>query len=74
MDESKMVHKVNGICRFFAAYPHEEAVAGIADHLQKNWEPRFRRQLVEYVRAGARGLHPLAVEAIAKVTVPAEAS
>jgi len=72
MEDAKMVHKVNEIARFFAAYPHDEAVAGIADHLQKFWEPRYRRQLIEYARAGGAGLHPLALEAITSVTVPAE--
>jgi formate dehydrogenase subunit delta len=72
MDETKMVHKVNEISRFFAAYPHDEAVAGIADHLQKFWEPRYRRQLIEYARGGGAGLHSLAIEALTRVTVPTQ--
>ena len=72
MDETKMVHKVNEISRFFAAYPHDEAVAGIADHLQKFWEPRYRRQLIEYAKSGGAGLHALALEALTRVTVPAQ--
>ena len=60
-----MVHKVNQIARFFAAYPHDEAVAGVTDHLRKFWEPRMRRQLVQYVADGGAGLHPLVPEAVA---------
>jgi formate dehydrogenase subunit delta len=72
MDDEKMIHKVNEIARFFGSYPHEEAVAGIADHVQKFWEPRFRRQLVDYAAAGGAGLNPLAIEALRRVIVPAE--
>ncbi len=58
-----MVHKANSIARYFAAYPHEEAVAGIADHFAKFWEPRMRRQLLEYLEAGGPGLDELVHEA-----------
>ncbi len=64
MDEQVMVHKVNQIALFFASYPREEAIAGIADHLLKFWEPRMLRQLQEYVATGAAALHELAPEAI----------
>ena len=59
-----MVHRVNEIARFWEAYPHDEAVAGVADHIRKFWEPRFRRQLVEYAGGAGTGLRPLALEAI----------
>lgn len=60
-----MVHKLNQIALFFASYPHDEAVAGITDHLKKFWEPRMRRQLVQYVADGGAGLHALVPEAVA---------
>jgi formate dehydrogenase subunit delta len=60
-----MVHKVNQIALFFAAYPHDEAVAGVTDHLKKFWEPRMRRQLVQYVADSGAGLHALVPEAVA---------
>jgi len=64
-----MVHKANLIARFFAAYPHEEAVAGVADHLQRFWEPRMRRQLLGYVAEGGRDLHALVLEAAGRLDV-----
>ncbi|MGE0570400.1 MAG: formate dehydrogenase subunit delta [Dehalococcoidia bacterium] len=64
MDEQVMVHKVNQIALFFASYPREEAVAGIADHLLKFWEPRMLRQIQAYVAAGGANLHELANEAV----------
>ena len=53
----------NQIAQFFASYPHEEAVAGVADHIQKFWEKRMRQQLHEYIAQGGSGLNKLALEA-----------
>ena len=64
-----MVHMANQIALFFAAYPHDEAVAGVADHLKKFWEPRMRKQIIEYVAQGGSGLHELALEAVKKLPV-----
>jgi formate dehydrogenase subunit delta len=58
-----MLHNANQIAAFFASYPHEEAVAGIEDHLRKFWEPRMRQQIIAHVSTGSGGLHPLALEA-----------
>jgi formate dehydrogenase subunit delta len=63
MEAHVMIHKANSIAQFFAAYPHEEAVAGVAEHLRKFWEPRMRRQLLEYLDHGGSGLHELVLEA-----------
>lgn len=62
-----MVHMANQIAIFFASYPKEEAVAGVADHLQKFWEPRMRKQITEYVAHGGGGLHDLAREAVKRL-------
>jgi formate dehydrogenase subunit delta len=58
-----MVHMANQIAQFFASYPHEEAVAGVANHLHKFSEKRMRQQLHEYVAHGGGGLSPLVLEA-----------
>lgn len=66
-----IVERANRIARFFAAYPEEEAVAGIADHLRKFWDPRMRAQLLAHLAAGGEGLHPLAraaAECLAEAT------
>jgi formate dehydrogenase subunit delta len=63
MDDQVMVHKANLIAQFFAAYPREEAIEGVAGHLQRYWEPRMRRQLLQYVADGGDGLHELVLEA-----------
>jgi formate dehydrogenase subunit delta len=67
MEEAHMVHMANQIALFFAGYPREEAVVGVTDHLKKYWEPRMRRQIIEYVARGGGGLHELAVEAVKRL-------
>ena len=63
-----MIHTANQIALFFAAYPHDEAVAGVTDHFKSFWEPRMRKQIEEYVaQTGGTGLHQLAVEAVKRL-------
>ncbi|EIM31690.1 NADH-dependent formate dehydrogenase delta subunit FdsD [Leptothrix ochracea L12] len=68
MDVNHLIQMANRIGDFFAAMPdHSEALEGIALHLEKFWEPRMRRQLLQGLEHGdAVGdtLHPLVVEAI----------
>jgi len=63
-----MVHRANQIAQFFAAYPRDEAVAGIEDHLRRFWEPRMRRQIIDYIAAGGAGLHELVPEAVRELS------
>lgn len=67
MKPDHMVHMANQIALFFAAYPHDEALDGVADHLKKFWEPRMRRQLLDHLAKGGAGLHPLVREAAAQL-------
>jgi formate dehydrogenase subunit delta len=62
-----MVHSANQIALFFAGYPHEQAVAGVADHFRKFWERRMRDQIKQYVAQGGGGLHELAQEAVQRL-------
>ncbi|MCU1337913.1 MAG: formate dehydrogenase [Bryobacterales bacterium] len=63
MDPHNMVHMANQIALNFAAYPHEEAVANVTNHLKSFWERRMKQQLHEYVAKGGGGLHELVIEA-----------
>lgn len=66
-----MLHKVNSIADFFASFPRDEAVAGIANHLRMYWVPRMRAQIIEYVQEhGEKGLNPLAAEAVRRLEMP----
>ena len=62
-----MIHRANSIAQFFAPYPHEEAVEGVADHLQHFWVPRMLEQLFAYVAEGGSGLHELVLEAASRL-------
>jgi len=63
MTPDRLAHMANHIAGYFAAYGHDQAIEGIADHLQKFWEPRMRRALLAQVASGGAGLDPLVVEA-----------
>ena len=68
MDLDNLVTMANRIGAFFAAMPEREvALAGIAEHLRKFWEPRMRRQLLAAVgtEAGA-GLSDIVAAALVK--------
>ncbi len=67
MESDRMVHRANQIALFFAGYPHDEAVAGVLDHLKKFWERRMRDQIIAYVAHGGQGLHELALEAVKRL-------
>jgi formate dehydrogenase subunit delta len=66
MDIGNLIRMANSIGNFFEAMPdREEAVEGIANHIQKFWEPRMRNQLFGFLDAHPDGraddcqLHPL---------------
>jgi formate dehydrogenase subunit delta len=65
MSPEKLTRMVNQIGTFFANQPEEKAVANIADHLKKFWEPRMRRAILEHLHGGGAGLDPLARKAVA---------
>lgn len=53
MDTANLVRMANRIGDFFEAMPErDEALEGIAQHIQKFWEPRMRRQLLAAMEAG----------------------
>ena len=37
----KLTMMANQIAQFFRSYPHDEAVAGVASHLEAFWPPRM---------------------------------
>jgi len=67
MNRATLLHDVNEIAKYFAAYPREEAVAGIADHIKKFWDPRMRKELKAMLVADEPALHALVKEAVAQL-------
>jgi formate dehydrogenase subunit delta len=51
MSPDKLAYMANQIGRFFAHQPHDKAVAAIADHIQKYWDPRMRNEIVAHLQA-----------------------
>jgi formate dehydrogenase subunit delta len=50
MNNDNLVRMVNRIGAFFASMPdRQEALEGIAMHIQRFWEPRMRRQLLAHL-------------------------
>jgi len=64
MSIEHLVTMANDIASYFASEPdHDQAVAGVRDHIRKFWDPRMRRDLVALVEAGGKGLDPVALAA-----------
>jgi formate dehydrogenase subunit delta len=70
MPVTTQVRMANDIAAQFRHLPHDDAVAGIADHLRRFWDPRMRAQLTTHVGAGGEGLDPLVAEAIERLVAP----
>ena len=66
----KLVRMANQIADFFHSKPREEGIAGVAEHINKFWEPRMRRQLFEMLDGGAENFNELVVAASAKIGRP----
>ena len=66
MNNDNLVRMVNRIGTFFGSMPdRQEALEGIAMHIQRFWEPRMRRQLMEHIdNEGSAELTSMVAEAI----------
>jgi formate dehydrogenase subunit delta len=71
MNVERLVAMVNDISHYFNAEPDQaSAVASVADHLKRFWEPGMRKQIVAHLLEGGEGLEPLsrlAVEHLAEL-------
>jgi len=72
MPTPKLVYMANQIGRFFVTEDRGTAVAGIADHLMKFWDPRMRAEIVTHLAAGGEGLDPEVRQAVASLQTTAE--
>lgn len=67
MTATRIAYMANQIAANFAAQGEDTAVADIADHLQKFWEPRMRRALLALVASGGQNLDPLVIAAAGRL-------
>ena len=64
----QLVKMANDIGRFFRAEPvREDAIAGIANHIDKFWTKRMRQKLAAH---GESGLDELPREALRRLAAP----
>jgi formate dehydrogenase subunit delta len=61
----------NDIARQFAHLPASEAAAVIAEHIEKFWDPRMRRNLEALVAAQDDSLDPVVVDAAGRLAADA---
>ncbi|MER8881606.1 formate dehydrogenase subunit delta [Mesorhizobium sp. M0816] len=66
----KLVRMANQIAAFFHSKPREQGIAGVAEHINKFWEPRMRRQLFEMLDSGGDGFNELVVAAAPRIKRP----
>ena len=60
----KLVYMANQIGDFFKSYPHDQAVKGIKEHIEKFWDPRMLNQIYAILEQPDNGLKPYALEAL----------
>lgn len=70
MHIERLIKMANDIGDFFKAEPNPaDAVAGIANHIQRFWEQRMREQILEYAARDGSELAELVREALKTVQV-----
>jgi formate dehydrogenase subunit delta len=67
MSHDKLVYMANQIGKFFASQGPDKAVAAIAEHLTKFWDPRMRDAIVAHLEAGGAKLDPCVREAVGRL-------
>jgi formate dehydrogenase subunit delta len=55
------------IADFFRAYPHDKAVAAVADHINQFWTPRMREKLLARAPDSRADDDPLIAAALARI-------
>ena len=68
METENLVRMANSIAAFFNADPDREAaVAGVANHIKRFWEPRMKVAILAYDAKGGEGLDDLVRKALAQL-------
>ena len=70
MRAEKLVRMANQIAAFFETASDNNPEAEVADHLNRFWEPRMRRQLVEIARTDQGRMHELVRAALPLLSLP----
>ena len=68
--DEKLVYMANQIASFFKSMPEDEAVVGVANHINDFWDPRMRAKLRQILDKGGDGLAPLVLSAADQIRWP----
>lgn len=60
----------NEIGGFFGQMPREEAISSTAAHLKSFWEPRMRREIIDYAQRDGGELLEIVRAAVLRLTPP----
>ena len=71
MNSSELVRMANQIAVHLAAYPREQAISELVEHINSFWEPRMRRAFLDHAAKGTDGLHELVIAAVPSIRKPA---
>ena len=63
----RLIMMANQIGKFFGPQRGGDPVAGIADHLEKFWDPRMRARIAAHWQAGGAGLDAPVREAVGRL-------
>jgi formate dehydrogenase subunit delta len=70
--EEKLVYMANQMADFYAPQPEDKAVAGVAEHITKFWDPRMKKRMFAHFDATrGEGLKPIALKAVQKLRTAA---
>ena len=72
--DEKLAYMANQVAKFFAAQGEERAAKGVADHLQRFWNPDMRRDFLAAAATGNLTLHPAVKAALPLLESSASAS
>ncbi len=70
MEIRDTVRMANQIGDFFKSYPEQEALDGIAEHINKFWEPRMRRIFFTHMDAGGKDISEIVKKAVPLIKRP----
>ncbi len=67
MQPDKFVRMANQIATFFASQPEAVQVQGVANHINKFWEPRMRKAFLEHIdKTQGEGVDAIVLEAVSR--------
>lgn len=70
LQREKLARMAGQIAEFFEAYPREQAVPAIAEHINQFWSRKMRSDFLAAFRADSPELHTLVRDAMAQIKPP----